>query len=87
MYLKHSTLSLMIMDTSYHLCPFINSMWLVKKKLHHREVRQFVEGLVEGQWQTTYLGFELRQFGRRAHMHNQTETSAVFSINIPRLSD
>lgn len=29
-------------------------MWLVKKKLHHREVRQFVEGL-EGQWQTKYL--------------------------------
>jgi hypothetical protein len=34
--------------------PFTNSMWLVKKKLHHREVRQFVEGL-EGQWQTKYL--------------------------------
>ena len=54
-YLISSTLALMIRDRSkctIHLIivvPLTNSVWLVKRKLHQRELRQFVEGLVEGQ--------------------------------------
>ena len=51
MYLINITLSLMIKDKTKYathlisLLPLTNSMWLVMRKLHHREVRQFVEGL------------------------------------------
>lgn len=51
MYLINFTLSLTIKDKAMNathlisLVPPTNSMWLVMRKLHHREVRQFVEGL------------------------------------------